>query len=108
MSSAPWTVEAAGLRLTVRLTPKSTRDAIEGVELRDDGRAVLKARVRAAPEDGKANDALIRLLAATLDVPARAIKLASGAASRQKVFRIDGDVAKLTARLEALVAPAQR
>ena len=48
-----------GLEITVRLTPKSSRDALEGAESGADGGAWLKARVRAVPEDGKANKALI-------------------------------------------------
>ena len=66
----PWAARADGLTLHVRLTPKSSRDALEGVEMLADGQTVLKARVRAAPEDGKANDALIALVAKSLKIPA--------------------------------------
>ena len=52
--------------LDVRLTPRGGRDAIEGVEQLADGRAVLKARVRAAPSEGEANAALCRLIADAL------------------------------------------
>ena len=50
----PFTVGAEGLTLHVRLTPKGGRDAIDGIETLSDGKAVLKARVRAVPEDGEA------------------------------------------------------
>ncbi len=59
----PWIVAADGITLAVRLTPKGGRDAIDGIETLADGRAVLKARVRAAASDGEANEALVRLLA---------------------------------------------
>ena len=59
MSDVPWTVTVDGLLLTVRLTPKGGREALDGIETLADGRAVLKARVRALPEDGEANAALI-------------------------------------------------
>jgi uncharacterized protein YggU (UPF0235/DUF167 family) len=69
----PWTVLADGiLLLTVRLTPRGGRDAIDGVATLDDGRCVLKARVRATPAEGEANDALVRLAARAAGVAPRA------------------------------------
>lgn len=93
---------AGGIELHVRLTPKSSREALDGPEIRDDGACVLKARVRAVPEDGKANAALIALLARQLKIPASRISLASGASARQKTFFIDGDAEALAERLEGL------
>lgn len=93
-----------GLELRVRLTPKSARDSIEGVETAADGRAHLKARVRAVPEDGKANKALVKLLARALGMPAGAIALVSGETARLKTLHLDGDPAALEARLLALVS----
>ena len=101
-SDPPWRVSGEALLLSLRLTPKSSRDALEGVETLSDGRSVLKARVRAAPEDGKANEALLRLLAKTLDIPMRALSLASGATGRTKVIRIEGGPEAVAARLTAL------
>lgn len=95
---------AGGLTLVVRLTPKGGRDAIEGIEQRGDGQFVLKARVRAAPSEGEANDALIGLLAAELRVPPRAVSLVAGATSRIKRVAIAGDGPTLAAALEKIVA----
>ena len=64
----PWSAVPGGIMLTVRLTPKGGSDAIDGIETMADGRAVLKARVRAAPSDGEANAALVKLVARTLGV----------------------------------------
>ena len=86
----------------VRLTPKGGRDAVEGWAAASDGSEHLKARVRAVPEDGKANAALVSLLAEKLDVPKSAIRIASGAASRLKRVEIAGDAAQIAARLEAM------
>ncbi len=102
--AAAWTVVAGGLSLTVRLTPKGGRDGIDGIERRADGRAVLKVRVRAAPSEGEANAALIRLIARSLDVAPRAVTVAAGIAARVKRLSIVGDGAKLADALERIVS----
>lgn len=92
------------MRLRVRLTPKGGRDAIEGWWTDGAGRSALKARVAAPPEDGKANTALIGLLARTLAVRKSDVRIASGATSRLKTVEVDGDETLLAARL-ARAAP---
>jgi uncharacterized protein YggU (UPF0235/DUF167 family) len=89
--------------VTVRLTPKGGRDAIDGLEQLADGRAVVKIRVRAAPREGAANAALLRLIAQALDVPPRQVSLAGGASARVKRIKILGDGAGLAATLQKLV-----
>ena len=103
----PWRLASGAVLLSLRLTPKSSKDAVEGIETLSDGRRVLKARVRAAPEDGKANLALLRLLADQLDYPIRALSLNSGATARAKVIRIEGEPEGVIARLEALTGEPQ-
>jgi uncharacterized protein YggU (UPF0235/DUF167 family) len=49
-----------------------------------------KVRVAAAPEDGKANDAVVRLLAETLSLPARDVQIVSGGSSRDKIVALEG------------------
>jgi uncharacterized protein len=88
----PWSIGAGTLVVTVRLTPKGGRDAIEGVERLADGRCVLKARVRAGASDGAANAALVRLMASTLAVAPREVSLVGGTTSRIKRLAIHGDV----------------
>jgi uncharacterized protein YggU (UPF0235/DUF167 family) len=90
--------------LSVRLTPKGGRDAVDGVETLADGNAVLKARVRAAPSEGEANEALIRLIAKALGVPPRDVTLTAGATSRTKRLTIAGEPLTLIAKLEKLAA----
>ena len=103
MSAPPlFTRTGADLLLSVRLTPKAAHDRVDGVEHLSDGRAVLKARVRAVPEAGKANVALLRLLADTLDVPVRSLELASGSTGRIKTVRFAGADSALEARIAAL------
>ena len=100
--SEPWQVQADGLVVTLRLTPKGGRDEIGGVEILADGRAVVKARVRAAPTEGQANAALILLLARTLDVPRSKVTLAAGESARIKRIAIAGDGKALAARLGSI------
>ena len=97
---------ASGVRLVVRVTPNAGVDRIEGVETRDDGQAVLRVRVRAVPDRGKANAAVAALLADALRLPKSAITLLSGETSRLKTLEIAGDAAALSARIATLVAPA--
>jgi uncharacterized protein (TIGR00251 family) len=72
-------------RITVRLTPRAGRDAIDGW----DGER-LRIRVAAAPVDGKANEALLHLLARTLGVAPSRLVLLSGARTRIKIVEIHG------------------
>ena len=95
-------MRADGLILSVRLTPKSGRDEIGGVERLADGRTVLKARVRAVPQDGEANEALVRLLAKSLKISASAVRLEAGAHGRLKTLSLQGDAATLAASLARL------
>jgi hypothetical protein len=65
----------------------------------------LLVRLGAAPVDGAANDALVRLLAESLDVPRRAVRLVSGERARQKRVRIAGlTAAAAAARLSAILS----
>ncbi len=100
MPEQPWTQTADGIVLDVRLTPRSARDAIEGVERRADGRMVLKARVRAAPVEGDANAALRRLIAKELQIAPRQVEFAGGETARLKRLRIAGDPRMLATLLE--------
>ncbi len=95
---------AGGVALAVRLTPKGGRDAIDGIELLADGRSVLKARVRAAPSEGEANTALLRLIAKAVGVPPRDVTLSAGATARVKRLTITGEPPTLIAALEKIAA----
>jgi uncharacterized protein len=83
MTARPWAATAGGVILTVRLTPKGGRDAIDGIEATADGKSVLKVRVRAAPSEGEANDALVRLIAKVAGVPPRAVLAAEAPENRR-------------------------
>jgi uncharacterized protein YggU (UPF0235/DUF167 family) len=97
----PWRETKEGLALTVRLTPRGGRDALDGFEILADGRTVLKARVRAAPTEGEANAALIALIAKQIGLPRSQLAIAGGATARLKTVAVQGDAAALAARLRA-------
>jgi uncharacterized protein (TIGR00251 family) len=71
--------------LKLRVTPKASFDALVGWH----GDA-LKVKVRAAPEDGRANAAVIELLARALELPRRTVTIEAGQASRDKRVRLEG------------------
>ena len=98
----PWRQTPGRLTLAVRVTPKGGRDAIDGVAELADGTAVVKVRVRAAPSEGEANAAVIRLLAATLGVPRSAVILVAGGQGRIKRLEVAGDGPALAAELERI------
>jgi len=77
-------------RLHVRLTPKSSVDRIDGWDQDDKGRKFLKVRVRAAPIEGRANEALIVFLAKNLKVPKSRVSLVAGDTARVKTVEVEG------------------
>jgi uncharacterized protein YggU (UPF0235/DUF167 family) len=105
-SAEPFSLHRDGLALALRLTPKSGRDAVEGVAVGSDGRSHIKARVRAVPAGGAANTALITLAAGWIGVPRGDISILSGATSRSKVLLVRGDAQALTERLRRLLVSA--
>ena len=86
-------------RFVVRLTPRAGRDGVDRV-----AGGELHCRVAAAPAGGAANAALLRLLARELDLPPSALRLVSGATTRQKVVASPASArARLIARWPGLV-----
>jgi hypothetical protein len=93
------TAVADGVRLAVRLTPRTRAARIDAIE---DGR--LKIAVTAPAAENQANEALLRLLAKEWRLPRSSLSIAVGATSRNKVVHIAGDPMALMSRLEALLA----
>ena len=77
-------------RLTVRVQPNASADRIDGPETDAAGRRYLKVRVRAVPEDGKANAAVEKLIAKHLGIPKSAVRVVTGGKNRLKALEIDG------------------
>ncbi len=106
--AAAWLAEPGGVAVWLRLTPKGGRDAIDGLDTLADGRRVLKARVRAAPEDGRANAALELLVARALGAPKSAVAIVAGHTNRVKKLFVTGDSARILSALAALPASSAK
>ena len=91
--AGPITPSASGARLQLRVQPRASRDEIVGV-----GAGVIRVRLMAPPVDGAANDALLRLLAARLDISRSALTLVSGHTGRTKVVAVNGASAEEVGR----------
>ena len=83
----------------IRVTPRSSKPGIGGWRVGPDGREELEVRVSAAPADGEANTAVIKLLAKELRVPKGSIEIVSGETSRHKRVSLPLDAAELRALL---------
>ncbi|MGH6873493.1 MAG: DUF167 family protein [Aestuariivirgaceae bacterium] len=99
---------AEGLLLRVRVTPKSQRDEVAGVYRGADGSTALWVRVRAIPEDGKGNKAVIETVAAALGLAKSTIGIRSGETGRNKMLLIAGDAAQLQARIAPWLAALRK
>ncbi len=77
--------ETPEARVVVRVQPRAARDEIVGFV-----NNVLQVRVKSPPLQGKANQALVSLLAEALDIRKGQVSIISGHASRQKVVAIEG------------------
>ncbi len=73
------------MQLNVKVYPRASRNA---VECNRDGS--LKIRVTAAPEDNKANDAVLKLLADRLGIPRTSVRILRGHRTRNKIVQLEG------------------
>ncbi|WP_422049440.1 DUF167 domain-containing protein [Shimia sp.] len=83
MAKAPEMSLTPGAEIAVRVTPKASRNAVV-----QDG-DILRVYVTVAPEGGKANAAVAKLLAKAMGVAKSRLTLVRGQTSREKVFRLD-------------------
>ncbi len=96
MTARPFRITSDGVLIDLRLTPRGGRDGIDGLK---QGR--IQARVRAVPEDGRANAALVELVADEIGVPKSTVSVTAGKTARLKTLLIAGDPKVLEARVAA-------
>jgi uncharacterized protein YggU (UPF0235/DUF167 family) len=93
----------SAMRITVRVRPGARAEAVGGTWPGPRGPALLVS-VRARAVEGRANGAVLTLLAETFGLPRSRVRLQSGARSRDKVVDLEGDDDVLAARHAALLA----
>jgi len=87
------------MRDLARDVRQSRRQAVEGLVRDADGAKLLKIADNAAPNDGKANQAVLAMLARTIGIARSRLSLVSGATARKKVIKLDAVDAALLTRL---------
>ena len=97
----PAVLRKDGARLRIHLTPKASRDGIIGIGRDAEEHAYLGVKVTAVPEKGKANKALIKLLAKAIGLPPSGFEVVSGATSRVKEVLVKGDENAMMATLKS-------
>ena len=100
----PFRASLDGVRVRLKVAPKAKRAQIGRLIDEPDGGKALKVSVTAAPQDGKANAAVIALLAKEWGVAKSAISVVSGATDRRKLVEIRGPSQELLAKLQAWLA----
>lgn len=95
----PYDIAGDEIRLRIRLSPGARKEGLGGIWADEHGKAHLKASVRAVPEKGLANKALIALLAKQTGVAKSLITLESGSTSRSKVLSLPYEAAAIIDRL---------
>jgi uncharacterized protein len=103
-SETPLSAAADGVRVAIRLTTRGRGERVEGVVRGADDAAALQVSVTAPPAEGRANDALLRLLAKEWGIPRRDLAIVSGLKSRSKTVHVAGNPEALLARLKAALA----
>ena len=104
MPDHPLTATSDGLRVAIRVTPRAKFDRLLGIAATADGGRMLKAAVTAPAQDGRANEALLQLLARAWGLPRRSLSIVAGAASRSKAVRVAGDPSQLIVKLSAAIS----
>jgi uncharacterized protein len=97
--SLPFVLTSTGVHVRVRLTPRARAARIDGLRPDSAGGARLRVAVVEAPEAGRANQALIALLAREWRLPKSSMDVIAGATDREKLIGVSGDPQTVLGRL---------
>lgn len=100
----PFKPVPGGVSIRIRVTPRGGADRVEGPGTDSDGAPHIKLRVSAIAEKGKANEAVLKLLARSTGLPRAAFSIASGETGRMKAVLVAGEPDALLSRLERWAA----
>jgi|TARA_B100000315_G_C14026139_1_gene341068 hypothetical protein len=87
----PFRANGQGVAIAVCLRPGASANRIDGIQSMADGKACLSVRVTAVPEKGKANQAMIKILAKAWHVPRGNLAVIAGARKRHKTLLLQGE-----------------
>ena len=99
MSDGPVTIAGNGLRVAIRLVPRAKADRLVAIGVAAEGGRVLRVAVTASAEAGRANEALLQLLARVWRIPRRDFSIIKGLTSRNKAVRVTGDPQQLIEKI---------
>jgi hypothetical protein len=99
----PFTATADGVYVHIKVTPKAAKNRVGPTMQDGTGQSILKIYVTEPPEDGKANESVIKLLAKLWKLPKTSIKVARGHTDKRKVLHIAGDCETLMKILRTCV-----
>ena len=98
--TSPFSPAGDGIQVRLRVQPRARRNQADGLVAEADGDVALKVAVTAMPEDGKANAAVIALLAKAWGLSKSSFTVVAGATDRRKIIHLQGDPARLMQALE--------
>jgi uncharacterized protein (TIGR00251 family) len=104
LPDGPITPARDGVRVAIRLSPRARSEGLLAVFPAVEAGRVIKASVTAPAQEGRANEALLRLLAKAWRLPRRDLSIVAGAASRTKTVRVAGDPRQLIVKLSGEIA----
>ncbi len=90
---------ADGVLVAVRVAPRARHSAVEGITTDSQGKRWLRVSLTEAPADGRANAALIRLLAKRWKVPKSALTIRAGVSARTKTLHVAGNAQAILRRI---------